>query len=69
MARPTMSRVLYTQQLGGGMHIADSKDHLMVFDFVDNANQYNALFPAPPVQTQGVSGRGLGRGQERTTRG
>ena len=41
MARPTMSRVLYTQQLGRGMRTADGKDHLMVFDFVDNASQYN----------------------------
>ena len=41
MARPTMSRVLYTQQLGRGMRTAEGKDHLMVFDFVDNASQYN----------------------------
>ena len=41
MARPTMSKVLYTQQLGRGMRLADSKDFLMVFDFVDNASQYN----------------------------
>ncbi|MBQ4511759.1 MAG: DEAD/DEAH box helicase, partial [Anaerolineaceae bacterium] len=44
MARPTMSKVLYTQQLGRGMRIADGKDHLMVFDFVDNAGQYNAPY-------------------------
>lgn len=41
MARPTMSKVLYTQQLGRGMRPAEGKDHLMVFDFVDNASQYN----------------------------
>ena len=41
MARPTMSKVLYTQQLGRGLRLADSKDFLMVFDFVDNASQYN----------------------------
>ncbi len=41
MARPTMSKVLYTQQLGRGMRTAEGKDHLMVFDFVDNASQYN----------------------------
>lgn len=41
MARPTMSKVLYTQQLGRGMRLADGKDSLMVFDFVDNASQYN----------------------------
>ena len=44
MARPTMSKVLYTQQLGRGMRIAEGKDHLMVFDFVDNAGQYNAPY-------------------------
>ena len=44
MARPTMSKVLYTQQLGRGMRNCDGKDHLMVFDFVDNASQYNAPY-------------------------
>lgn len=44
MARPTMSKVLYTQQLGRGMRNAVGKDHLMVFDFVDNASQYNAPY-------------------------
>lgn len=41
MARPTMSKVLYTQQLGRGMRLSNDKDCLMVFDFVDNASQYN----------------------------
>lgn len=41
MARPTMSKVLYTQQLGRGMRLAEDKECLMVFDFVDNASQYN----------------------------
>lgn len=41
MARPTMSRVLYTQQLGRGMRLYPGKKSLMVFDFVDNASQYN----------------------------
>ena len=44
MARPTMSKVLYTQQLGRGMRNCEGKDHLMVFDFVDNASQYNAPY-------------------------
>ena len=44
MARPTMSKVLYTQQLGRGMRNSEGKDHLMVFDFVDNASQYNAPY-------------------------
>lgn len=41
MARPTMSKVLYTQQLGRGMRLFEGKECLMVFDFVDNASQYN----------------------------
>lgn len=41
MARPTMSKVLYTQQLGRGMRLANGKECLIVFDFVDNASQYN----------------------------
>lgn len=41
MARPTMSKVLYTQQLGRGMRLFEGKESLMVFDFVDNASQYN----------------------------
>ncbi len=44
MARPTMSKVLYTQQLGRGMRTYEGKDHLMVFDFVDNASQYNTPY-------------------------
>ena len=44
MARPTMSKVLYTQQLGRGMRNAAGKEYLMVFDFVDNASQYNAAY-------------------------
>ena len=44
MARPTMSKVLYTQQLGRGMRLSEGKEHLMVFDFVDNASQYNTPY-------------------------
>ncbi len=44
MARPTMSKVLYTQQLGRGMRLNEGKEYLMVFDFVDNAGQYNAPY-------------------------
>ena len=44
MARPTMSKVLYTQQLGRGMRNSEGKDYLMVFDFVDNATQYNTPY-------------------------
>ncbi len=44
MARPTMSRVLYTQQLGRGMRKAPGKKFLMVFDFVDNAGRFNCPY-------------------------
>jgi superfamily II DNA or RNA helicase len=44
MARPTMSKVLYTQQIGRGMRNSVGKDYLMVFDFVDNASQFNAPY-------------------------
>ncbi len=44
MARPTMSKVLYTQQLGRGMRNSEGKEYLMVFDFVDNASQYNSPY-------------------------
>lgn len=41
MARPTMSKTVYLQQLGRGMRKSPGKDFLMVFDFVDNANLFN----------------------------
>ena len=41
MTRPTMSKTIYMQQLGRGMRKSEGKDHLMVFDFVDNANLFN----------------------------
>lgn len=44
MARPTMSKMLYTQQLGRGMRLYDGKKSLMVFDFVDNASLYNTPY-------------------------
>ncbi|MBQ1925179.1 MAG: DEAD/DEAH box helicase [Proteobacteria bacterium] len=42
MARPTMSKTLYLQQLGRGMRKAPGKEALIVFDFVDNASLFNA---------------------------
>ena len=42
MARPTMSKTLYLQQLGRGMRRAPGKEALIVFDFVDNASLFNA---------------------------
>ena len=41
MARPTMSKTLYMQQLGRGMRLAPGKECLMVFDFIDNASLFN----------------------------
>jgi superfamily II DNA or RNA helicase len=41
MARPTLSKVIYLQQLGRGTRKAQGKDCLIVFDFVDNSHRYN----------------------------
>ena len=41
MARPTLSKTLYLQQLGRGMRRSEGKEYLMVFDFIDNANLFN----------------------------
>ena len=44
MARPTLSKILYLQQLGRGTRKSPDtgKKCLYVFDFVDNAGRYNA---------------------------
>lgn len=44
MARPTMSKTIYLQQLGRGMRTHPEKDFLMVFDFVDNAGLFNCPY-------------------------
>lgn len=44
MARPTMSKTLYLQQLGRGMRKSKGKDYLMVFDFIDNTNLFNTPY-------------------------
>ena len=41
MARPTLSRVIYLQQLGRGTRKAEGKEALLVFDFVDDSNRFN----------------------------
>lgn len=41
MARPTMSKVIYMQQLGRGTRKSEGKDCVFVFDFIDNANMFN----------------------------
>jgi superfamily II DNA or RNA helicase len=40
MARPTLSRVLYVQQLGRGTRTAQGKEYLLIFDFIDNTTRY-----------------------------
>jgi len=42
MARPTLSKIVYMQQLGRGTRKAPGKESLIVVDFVDNAGRYNA---------------------------
>ncbi len=42
MARPTLSKVIYLQQLGRGTRKSPGKESLVVVDFVDNASRYNA---------------------------
>lgn len=41
MARPTMSRTIYLQQLGRGVRKHEGKESLLVIDFVDNAGLFN----------------------------
>jgi superfamily II DNA or RNA helicase len=40
MARPTLSKILYVQQLGRGTRVSPGKEYLFVFDFVDKADRY-----------------------------
>jgi hypothetical protein len=40
MARPTLSKIVYVQQLGRGTRKAPGKEHLLVFDFVDESTRY-----------------------------
>lgn len=44
MARPTLSKVIYLQQLGRGTRKSPGKECLIVFDFVDNATRYNQSY-------------------------
>src|SRR5262249_39417781 len=53
MARPTLSRVIYLQQLGRGTRKAPGKECLIVFDFVDNASRYNQSLSAHRVLGKG----------------
>ena len=53
MGRPTLSKVLYMQQLGRGTRKAPGKRELIVFDFVDNASRYSI-----PMSLHRVVGKG-----------
>ena len=46
MARPTLSKVVYVQQLGRGTRPAPGKEYLLVFDFIDNTNRYTQAMNA-----------------------
>jgi superfamily II DNA or RNA helicase len=41
MARPTLSKVIYLQQLGRGTRKVAGKEALLVFDFIDNTARHN----------------------------
>ncbi len=41
MARPTLSKVVYLQQIGRGTRRSPGKECLVVIDFVDNTNRYS----------------------------
>jgi superfamily II DNA or RNA helicase len=47
MARPTLSRVLYTQQLGRGTRTSPGKEALIVIDVVDNYGAYGRITNRP----------------------
>ncbi len=42
MARPTLSKVIYQQQIGRGMRTYAGKQYLVLFDFVDVFGRHNA---------------------------
>lgn len=43
MARPTKSKILYTQCIGRGLRIAEGKDDCLILDIVDNVARHNLL--------------------------
>ena len=40
MLRPTESKILFLQQLGPGLRLADGKEHLVVLDFIGNHHAF-----------------------------
>jgi len=53
MARPTLSRIIYMQQLGRGTRRSPGKECLWVFDFVDNPSRYNTALSLHGVTKKG----------------
>jgi superfamily II DNA or RNA helicase len=43
MARPTLSRNLYTQCIGRGLRLDDNKDDCIILDFVDSSKHHNIM--------------------------
>lgn len=58
MARPTLSRVIYLQQLGRGTRKSPNKESLIVFDFVDNGTKYNVSLSLHRILGQGKYRKG-----------
>jgi type I site-specific restriction endonuclease len=46
MLRPTRSRSLYAQAIGRGTRVAPGKDHLLVLDFLWQAEEHSLMRPA-----------------------
>lgn len=43
MARPTKSKILYTQCLGRGLRIAENKENCLILDIVDNYSRHSLI--------------------------
>ena len=54
MARPTLSKVIYQQQIGRGMRTYPGKDYLVLFDFVDVFGRHNEALSVHRVLRKAV---------------
>jgi hypothetical protein len=45
IARPTLSRALYTQMIGRGLRICDGKSDCLILDFAGNSGKYSLMSP------------------------
>lgn len=50
MARPTASRVLYTQCLGRGLRLAPGKEDCLIIDFTDRDNKLGGKSVMPKAR-------------------